>query len=645
MSIQRRLKKCMYCKKSDSENIAICNEEPNTPHYVCGECLEKKKNEARAEIKHYGIKCEHGCDKEIITIEDLYEGFTGVVTKEEGKIKTHEVEYKDGCIVYEKKWNEDGILKSHKIYDEGQKILKEEDSKKETNLSLKHLSIDYYPNGREKSRVKRNSNNPWNCEYIGLYEEWHENGERKLVINYNDNGRMDGLYEEWLKDGTKIKEHRYKDGWNDGINIDYHENGNKKKQINYEDRKESGESKYWYANGKIERIVRTEKVEKEIEKVEKVEKKVKKIPRKKVVKKEESDDSDFESLFLEEKKEYDYISVDESYYKNGKMESRVIYKNRKKDGLCEEWTNKGIKILSVMWKDGMKNGFYNEWYESGQRKKEYHYKDDRYHGECKSWYEKKGYKKGDGDGQLYEDYHAVNGYIVGKNIKYFENGVFEYNTYDEEREDGKRYYIREERYKNNRLKERSVYIYEGDDGKKRIIEKMEYLDNEKNSIINMEDYDKKRKVKYDKYNGEKKEYEYDGKDWIEIHFDSYENGQLKEDEKYDEETGLTEYIKYYSNGKVKSSVIKDKKGKKQGWDRDYYRTGLLKKENYYQDDKINGDSKEYYLNGQIRFEGREVMGNRDGDWLVWTEDGELMITRKYKDKKEIEVIYHDAYYE
>lgn len=629
MSILRRLKKCMECKTNDKDNIEICSNDMSNPHFICKPCLENLKDKARADIIEWDIECKE-CksrsseDKPIILMKELYEGYTGVVEKIEKKIKRKEVEYKDGCIVSEKRWGEDGCFEYHSIYDEGQKV---------GNHNL-FLSMTYHKNGKLKSRGRHNKKTGFlSHSNRGKYEEWYENESIKSLYFFNDIGLLEGAFEEWYENGIKKKEYHYKNGREEGQQIDYHENGNKYSEYTINNGKMEGEWKRWYENGKIREIER-----------------------------------------YQDKK----MGLTERYYKNGKIQERIQYKYGKKDGLEEEWTNKGIKIKSIMWKEDKEEGEKKEWYVSGQKKLECTYKDGKKNGLYIEWYEKKDYKKTDKeeDLQIKSQFNYKDDYSIGECINYYENGNIQFRRYekiiDNQVWDGNIYedtmiIIKEEytkkgilekkdeekRNKDNKIERETKTTYYEDGSIKEKREKWSFNKEEyytkyhKNGRIEKtNDPLLKNILEKEKEKEEEGEIIYmEGEDGKSHHEEYHPNGKKKKEVRWFKSTGLNRYLEYYMNGKIKNQYDEDDRGKRQGVSLYYFRTGQLEKEINFRDDKKNGVRREYYLNGQMREEENYINDNLDGERKMWTVDGELRFMEKYKDGKKIEVTYYDCYHE
>ena len=68
----------------------------------------------------------------------------------------------------------------------------------------------------------------------GLFNSWHENGQKADEIPYK-NGKTDGLWTQWYENGKKQAERHRKDGKSDGLQTEWDENGNKTVEIQFKD--------------------------------------------------------------------------------------------------------------------------------------------------------------------------------------------------------------------------------------------------------------------------------------------------------------------------------------------------------------------------------------------------------------------------
>lgn len=98
---------------------------------------------------------------------------------------------------------------------------------------------------------------------------------------------------------------------------------------------------------------------------------------------------------------------------------------------------------------------------------------------------------------------------------------------------------------------------------------------------------------------------------------NWENGMIKEENVYNNDTFVTEKFKKYTRqGKLYNHSVYDYKKKeyKKLVDRSYFEDGTLASENNWFDDGTV-HSKDYYENGQLKWERK----SKEGRWLMWDE--------------------------
>ena len=184
--------------------------------------------------------------------------------------------------------------------------------------------IDYYDSGKMHTRQTRLRNGKY------LYEEWYENGQKKVIVRSSDGDEgnsdlevevKDGLQEEWYENGQMKMRVNYKDGSVHGLLEQWYENGQMKLRIKYKDDNMHGLQEQWYENGQM--MVRVN---------------------------------------FKEDKMYGLL---EQWYENGQMQLRVNYKDGKKHGLEEHWYTNGEMKYIKNWKDGKQRGPEKSWDEEG----------------------------------------------------------------------------------------------------------------------------------------------------------------------------------------------------------------------------------------------------------------------------------------
>ena len=79
-----------------------------------------------------------------------------------------------------------------------------------------------------------------------------------------------------------------------------------------------------------------------------------------------------------------------------------------------------------------------------------------------------------------------------------------------------------------------------------------------------------------------------------------------------------------------------KNGRKNGEWLYYYPNGQLINKEIYKDGKLDGLREKYYENGQFKMKGNLKFGWQDGLWEYFNEDGSLLRTETLKEGKKIE---------
>jgi antitoxin component YwqK of YwqJK toxin-antitoxin module len=110
----------------------------------------------------------------------------------------------------------------------------------------------------------------------------------------------------------------------------------------------------------------------------------------------------------------------------------------------------------------------------------------------------------------------------------------------------------------------------------------------------------------------------------------YKSGKLKSERSYNEEKQLHgPYNIYYENGQLQEEEIY-KNGFFDGPHKTYYENGQLKSEAFYKNGKAEGLSRDYYRNGNIQNEEVKKSGKRDGLYRAYNENGKISEEGNYK---------------
>ncbi len=117
--------------------------------------------------------------------------------------------------------------------------MKEEIYKWRGNIKLKIKEIGYFPNGLIEYEGEVNEEQ----KKHGVWTYWHENGNKWLEENYQNN-MLHGKFIEWYKSGEISFEGEYSDGIPSGEWIFWDDQGNKTKKLIYKNGKVAEEKTY-----------------------------------------------------------------------------------------------------------------------------------------------------------------------------------------------------------------------------------------------------------------------------------------------------------------------------------------------------------------------------------------------------------------
>lgn len=85
----------------------------------------------------------------------------------------------------------------------------------------------------------------------GKWVEWHENGQRKSVKYYDQNGLPSGKWTYWYETGKKWNTLVYKEGIINGRWTYWYNNGGKWHELTYANGEVEGKWTFWHKNGKV----------------------------------------------------------------------------------------------------------------------------------------------------------------------------------------------------------------------------------------------------------------------------------------------------------------------------------------------------------------------------------------------------------
>lgn len=478
----------------------------------------------------------------------------------------------------------------------------------------------------------------------GYVKFYYENGTVSSE-GFMKNGKPDGYWKTYYPNGKLKSEGNRKFFMLDSSWVFYNEKGDTAQIINYKNDKKHGywityEWKYDSIKGKTGGMISKE-------------------------------------LYIEDKKQG--LSY---YYKNGKLQKEIYFKDGKKDGISREYDENGNIVAIIEYKNdfiisrefinrtdskGLKQGVWREYYPNNKIAKEVTYKNDTIVGYYKEFEPdgkirvKKYFEKGkeieltesdtlpkiEWKEEFYENgrrkYYGVfkEGIKIGLHKEYDPEGkaivAKEYNdsgilvaeglidTLDRKQSDWKIYYETGElkakgKYLNNLKTDEWIYYYP--DGK----------------------IEQRGKFRRDKFTGK----------WVWY----YPNGNVWREENYDNGKEEGTFIEYDETGKVilkgqyfdgertgkwiysVGDIIEEGKyieGLKDSTWKSFYENGKLAEEGHYIQGVPNGKYRWYYPNGKLKVEGYYVMGRKEKKWFYFDENGQLYLTIQYRNDKEIKL--------
>lgn len=279
----------------------------------------------------------------------------------------------------------------------------------------------------------------------------------------------------------------------------------------------------------------------------------------------------------------------EYYYKNGQISDEITHKNDEVAGACTTYHSNGQLKAQYDYVDGEINGHYVSYHRNGQLYEEGEYVDGKLEGFWKIFYD---------NGQLhYEGGEFRKGYRVGE--------------WKEFTRDGK-------------LTSESNY---GETGKKTGIYKEYDLDGK----LAMElTYDGEEIVAYKTFNGDGKLMSEGEKKSKELEFKRYHsNDVLAMEGKFYKGERIFEW-KFYNQYGTLTRVTNYAEGALlDGESKDYFDNGQLKIKRFYKDDKAEGYFVQYYHTGAKYSEGYFSEGDLVGEWIFYNEDGSVESTQYY----------------
>lgn len=478
----------------------------------------------------------------------------------------------------------------------------------------------------------------------GEVKFYYENGKISSE-GFMRNGKPDKYWKSYYPDGTLKSEGNRRFFMLDSTWVFYNEKGDTSKIINYKNDKKHGyfityEWKYDSIKGKIGGMVSKE-------------------------------------LYLEDKKQG--VSY---YYKNGKIQKEVYYKDGKKDGISREYDENGNVITLVEYKNdfiisrefinrtdskGLKQGIWRTFYPNNKIYKEIKYKNDTIVGVYKEFdiegkvIVKKRFEKGKEIEDIFADTLITldwkeEFYETGRRKYYgaFKDGV-KVGIHKEYEPDGKVIVAKEYNERGELIAEglidsldrkQSEWKWYYETGEKKAVGK--YINNQKTGEWIY--YYQNGKIEQ---RGRFKRNKYDGKwTWY------YPNSNIWREEYYEDGKEEGAFIEYNDTGKVilkgqyfdgertgywiytVGDITEEGKyveGLKDSTWKSIYSNGRIAEIGKYIQGQRNGKYRWYYPNGKLKLEGYYIMGRKEKKWYHYDENGQLYLTVHYRNDKEIKL--------
>ena len=509
---------------------------------------------------------------------------------------------------------EDGKIKTKLLLTEGKKTHKEKTYYKNGKLKeieFKHdkerkLSIVFYLNSKNRSRMSQAESKAYykmlkyhpngKKMYQNLYVN---NGEYKTYVEtfYNEKGKLDTLTKN-----IEVKSNSYsKDRKKYGRWIEYYPSGKIYKINNYKADRNHGLRIMWYENGQIKDSINYNEGRREGEY------------------KTWYEDGKLKKVCYYKKDMQDGPEI--TYHLNGQVERQGTYLNGSTVGIYSIYDSLGNLLFEVHSNTGrrMENS-YN--YRNGKTST-FTYKGDFngirdgvwkvYYPNGKIFYTAN-YKNGilDGTFKLMTDnggkiceINFNDGYLNGKYIFYFENGNILY----------------EGNYTNH--KKTGIWTNYFENGKKYTIK--DYDDEKPWNYAEWHTNGTPKLITKENTKHNKKEKHYYDKEGVLLYTYTLPYGR----------TNFYDLTEYYPNGNIYKMRTYPTDKNTENENKEFYENGELKYQVSTVKNKLSGISTQYYGNGNKKSEEAYVGGKRNGKCLYWNLDGSFKNTLFYKDGIEI----------
>ncbi len=414
----------------------------------------------------------------------------------------------------------------------------------EAELDKVHYT-SYYENG-----YKKEDGTKVNKQYVDNYYEYHPTGALKMELTIKD-GKASGIIKGYSSEGALEYEREVVDPGKSGNYTSYFANGQKSAEGHLLNGDLSGAYKSYYPTGELK------------------------------------EEMNFEGGY----KTGEY----KKYFRNGKTQSIASFKNGKYDGSVKEYSNQGILKNEYEYKNGKANGPSN-WYDANDGKVYAHltFKNERL-----NYYEfldKNGniiYKEEEKSGEILWKNFTPYGLLTEKSI--YKKGEFndEFISYYPDGSIQRKF-----NYKDGKIDGEATYYYRNGT----VSDELMYSEGNRTGFCKSYFQDGTIKLKGYYMNGES------NGPMISYH----ENGKIDSDEFYEEDvlTGID--LSYYPNGKRNVSLIyKDKEPFKM----------IIFDENDLSKDTISFDKPEFYCKEKgdtpyNQWEGAYKYGVKTGPWKV-----------------------------
>ncbi|RLD79608.1 MAG: hypothetical protein DRJ10_08605 [Bacteroidetes bacterium] len=318
-----------------------------------------------------------------------------------------------------------------------------------------------------------------------------------------------------------------------------------------------------------------------------------------------------------------------TYFVNGKIKSKGLRKNFELDSIWVFYDDKGNFTKKINYKYGKKSGYYISYklvrdsVEKNIIKSKELYVNDLRQGFSEYYYD---------NGKLHEKITFVDNQKQGDGIEYDSDGTIitlykfrhdilvakeRINRYDKQ---GKKHGTWKEFYSSGKLKKESYY-------KKGFLHGYVKSYNEKGKVLLSERF----------VNGELYIEKLTAKNKVDFRKEYHKNGKLKKSGAFRKNKPVGVHRDYSDKGKVISAKtystrgwvmadgIVDKKGKRQGIWKYYFKSGKLKVLGKYKNGRRVGNWKFYYENGNKEQIGSyNKKGRPEGEWKWYFENGNIL---------------------